>query len=146
MIVKPNTILPDEGKILHRISDDSYGKGYSGNVDPDDFEEITLDEYGAMLAARSDAEAAARRRERYHQAIVSRIRLRYSLDDELALVHNLIGTPAGAAPLTLDAADGDAAALHMEEYAAFAAYRAYCKTQAAREIAEEDALSNDTTA
>ena len=58
MIVKPNTILPDEGKILHRISDDSYGKGYSGNVDPDDFEEITLDEYGAMLAARSDAEAA----------------------------------------------------------------------------------------
>lgn len=138
MVIKGNTILPEEGKILHRLSDDSYAPGFCGDVDASDFEEVDEAEYAAVMARRAEDEACRRRDERYGEAVVRRLRERYSADDELALVHNFIKAQTDAVALDDNPDEESRRSRWLEEYAAFQYYREVSKAQAAEEVANEE--------
>lgn len=97
----------DEAHILHRIGSDSYSTLRHTTVRPEDvelYEEIAV----ADIPLHTDAGYNAKVAELVHE--------RYSIDDELALLNNIMAdTPSET---------------HRSEYAAYQAYRSECKSRA----------------
>lgn len=102
----------DTSHILHRIGSDDYTKIRHATVkDPEDWEEIAVTDIPPYTAAE------------YGAKVTELIRERYSVDDEFALINNVL---AGATEQ------------RQAEYAAYQEYRAACKERAKTELSQRE--------
>lgn len=107
----------DRRHVLHRIGSDEWqAKRHTHVKDPDDWEEVALEDVPPYTPAQ------------YAAKVSELIHARYSVDDEIALAAN------AASPALL--ADGERASEFASEYEAYQSFRAECKAKAKAELLE----------